>query len=99
MIDYAGLMYANCLRRWPNIKSKCILWPDHVVYNVKDTIFVRYRLIDPQIPNRVKFMNTSTEHILQGNQSEPLADASGRIVDLMNENWCDRAVDYDGSLL
>ena len=39
-------------------------------------------------------MNTSTEHILQGNQSEPLADASGRIVDLMNENWCDRAVDH-----
>ena len=31
-------------------------------------------------------MNTSTEHILQCNQSEPLADARGRIVDLMNEN-------------
>ena len=31
-------------------------------------------------------MNTSAEHILQCNQSEPLADASGRIVDLMNEN-------------
>ena len=31
-------------------------------------------------------MNTSTEHILQCNQSDPLADASGRIVDLMNEN-------------
>ena len=31
-------------------------------------------------------MNISTEHILQCNQSEPLADASGRIVDLMNEN-------------
>ena len=31
-------------------------------------------------------MNTSTEHILQCNQSEPLADASGKIVDLMNEN-------------
>ena len=31
-------------------------------------------------------MNTSTEHILQCNQSEPPADASGRIVDLMNEN-------------
>ena len=31
-------------------------------------------------------MNTSTEHIVQCNQSEPLADASGRIVDLMNEN-------------
>ena len=31
-------------------------------------------------------MNTSTEHILQCNQSEPLADASGRRVDLMNEN-------------
>ena len=31
-------------------------------------------------------MNFSTEHILQCNQSEPLADASGRIVDLMNEN-------------
>ena len=31
-------------------------------------------------------MNTSTKHILQCNQSEPLADASGRIVDLMNEN-------------
>ena len=31
-------------------------------------------------------MNISTEHILQCNQSEPLADASGRIVGLMNEN-------------
>ena len=31
-------------------------------------------------------MNTSTEHILHCNQSEPLADASGRLVDLMNEN-------------
>ena len=31
-------------------------------------------------------MNTSTEHIPQCNQSEPLADASGSIVDLMNEN-------------
>ena len=26
------------------------------------------------------------EHILQCNQSEPLVDTSGRIVDLMNEN-------------
>ena len=31
-------------------------------------------------------MNTSTEHILQCNQLELPADASGRIVDLMNEN-------------
>ena len=31
-------------------------------------------------------MNNSTEHILQRNQSDPLADASGRIVDLMIEN-------------
>ena len=31
-------------------------------------------------------MNISTEHISQCNQSEPLADASGRIVDLINEN-------------
>ena len=31
-------------------------------------------------------MYTSTEHILQCNRSEPLADASGRIVDLINEN-------------
>ena len=30
-------------------------------------------------------MNTSTKHILQCNQSGPLADASGRIVDMMNE--------------
>ena len=29
---------------------------------------------------------TSTEQILQCNHSEPLADACGRIVDLMNEN-------------
>ena len=35
-------------------------------------------------------MNTSTEHILQCNQSEPLGDASGRIVDLMNENGMDQ---------
>ena len=47
--------------------------------------FVRYCLIG-QIKNQVKFMNTSTEHILQCNQSELLADASGRIVDLLNEN-------------
>ena len=31
-------------------------------------------------------MNTSTEHISQHNQSEPLADASGRIVDLVIDN-------------
>ena len=31
-------------------------------------------------------MSISTEHILQCNQSEPLADASGMIVDVMNEN-------------
>ena len=31
-------------------------------------------------------MNISTEHISQCNQSEPLADASGKIVYLMNEN-------------
>ena len=31
-------------------------------------------------------MNISTVHILQCNQSESLADASGRIVDMMNEN-------------
>ena len=34
-------------------------------------------------------MNISTEHIIQCNQSEPLVDASGRIVDLMNENVVD----------
>ena len=34
-------------------------------------------------------MNISKEHISQCNQSEPLADASGRIVDLMNENGLD----------
>ena len=39
-------------------------------------------------------MNTSTEHILQCNQSEPLADASGRIVDLMDENAYGQAGDY-----
>ena len=47
--------------------------------------FVRYCLIG-LIQNQVKLINTSTEHILQCNQSEPVADASGRIVDLMNEN-------------
>ena len=36
-------------------------------------------------------MHTSTGHILQYNQSELLADASGRIVDLMNENDTDDA--------
>ena len=30
-------------------------------------------------------MNISPEHLLQCNQSEALADASGRIMDLMNE--------------
>ena len=30
-------------------------------------------------------MNISTEHISQCNQSEPLADASGKIVDLIND--------------
>ena len=65
--------------------AMCIPWPGHVAQNVKDTIFVRYCLIG-QIKNQVKFMNISTEHILQRNQSDPLADASGRIVDLMIEN-------------
>ena len=31
-------------------------------------------------------MNTSTEHMPLCNESEPLADASRRIVDLMKEN-------------
>ena len=31
-------------------------------------------------------MNISTEHISQCNQSEPLADTSEKMVDLMNEN-------------
>ena len=62
-----------------------ILWPGHVTWNVKDTIFVRYCLIGI-IENQVKFMSISTEHIPHRNQSELLADASGRIVHLMNEN-------------
>ena len=33
-------------------------------------------------------MNISTEHILQYNQSELLADASGRTMDLVNEMDC-----------
>ena len=41
-------------------------------------------------------MNISTEHVLQCNQSEPLADANGRIVDLMNEN--DFAVDLQACI-
>ena len=36
-------------------------------------------------------MNISTEDIPQCKQSEPLADASGRIVDLMNENGVTQA--------
>ena len=61
--------------------ARCIHCPDHVAYNVKDTIFVKHCLIG-QIENQVKFMNISTEHISQRNQSEPLADASGKMVDL-----------------
>ena len=47
-------------------------------------MFVKYCLIG-QIEDQVKLINISTENILQCNQSEPLAHASGRIVDLMNE--------------
>ena len=47
-----------------------------------------------QIQNQVKFISMSTEHFLQCNQSELLADASGRIVDLMNENAFGQAGDY-----
>ena len=39
-----------------------------------------------QIKNQVKCWNIYTEHISQCNQSKPLDGASGRIVDLMNEN-------------
>ena len=63
----------------------CIHQPDHMAQNVKETIFVKYCLIG-QIKNQVKFMNICTEHISQCNQSEPLGDASGKMVDLMNEN-------------
>ena len=52
--------------------ATCILWPDHVVYNVNDTIFVRYCHI-AQTKNQVEFMNISTERIIQSNQSEPLS--------------------------
>ena len=41
-------------------------------------------------------MNTSTEHILQYNQSEPLPDASGRIVDVINENGLAPGGEQDG---
>ena len=41
--------------------AMCIHWPDHVAYNDKDTIFVKYCLIG-QTENQVKFMNISTEH-------------------------------------
>ena len=64
-----------------------------MVQNVNYTILVRYCLIG-QIQNQVKFINTSTEHISQCNQSEPLAEFSGRIVDLMNENAFGQAGDY-----
>ena len=51
------------------------------------TAMVSLTILVSRIKNQVKFMNISTEQILQCNQSEPLADASGRrIVDLMNEN-------------
>ena len=43
-------------------------------------------------------MNISTEHILQCNQSEQLADASGRIMDLMNENALYRSGVCSGAL-
>ena len=66
----------------------CIHWPDHVAKNVKDTIFVKYRLIG-QIENQVKFMNIFTEHISQCNQS-----ASGKMVDLMNENEMEPLYNY-----
>ena len=38
------------------------------------------------LKKQVKFMNISTEHILQCIQLEPLADARGRIVVMMTEN-------------
>ena len=60
---------------------------------MKDTIFVRYCLIG-KIKNQVKFRHISTEHIIQCNQSDPLADASGRIVDLMNENGTNGPVSH-----
>ena len=46
--------------------------------NVKNTIFVKYCLIG-QIKDQIKFMNISTEHISQCNQSEPLADAKSSV--------------------
>ena len=67
--------------------AMCIHWPDHVAYNVNDTIFVKYCLIG-QMENQVKFMKISTEHISQCNQS----DASGQMVDQMNENGAVRWV-------
>ena len=39
-------------------------------------------------------MNISTEHISQCNQSEPLTDASGKMVDLMNENGINEALGH-----
>ena len=81
-------MYANCLRHWPNIKSALTKW-----FNVKYTILSGIALL-ARHKNQVKFMNTSTDHILQCNQSEPLADASGSIVDLMNENTPDELLQH-----
>ena len=39
-------------------------------------------------------MKIFTEHISQCNQSEPLADASGKMVDLMNENEMEPLYNY-----
>ena len=53
-----------------------------------------HTVLMPQRENQVKFMNISTEHISQCNQSEPLVDGSGKMVDLMNENDIRQAHDW-----
>ena len=52
-----------------------------IVYEVKDILFKHVMIVQP-----ASSWISPTEHILQCNQSEPLANASVRIVDIMNKN-------------
>ena len=65
------------------------MWVAVARHNFKWWKFTENNLVGKGITqdkNQVKFINISTQHIIQCNQSEPLADASRMIVDLINEN-------------
>ena len=68
----ASVVYKSCLQSQRHTFQTCGDWPAGKLGQDHEYLMNIYMIY--------------TEHILQCNQSEPQANASGRIVDMINEN-------------